>query len=388
MAGAITDKRVVVATLFLPYTVDFHVKEKKKRIVTTPATADTPTVIPNLLQSLAKHQLKEDEQTKDELFDFTQPEQLVQPRSKQQREEEIRKLTPLLSVIPSQSRRPSLDSAQVFADAPWSVKPCSSGNIGLNNALFSIQDQLNNLAWVGTLGMPTDPLSKKTRDEIHATFTDKHNAYPVMPSDSVFDGHYNLYCKQVLWPYFHYIVQDDPQNMMSQDGPYKAYQELNKQFADTIIENYKEGDISKYSVYLFKSKYSIMVIIVWINDYHLMLVPGLIREKIPNATIGFFLHIPFPSSELFRCLPRNDKHLSLHQLVMTNFDYFLFYIYIYSSKAIIRSHVTIGCYWLSDLFLCSPFSSNVCTYSFRRCNTLGYSIRHTLLFGWYPSNRH
>lgn len=47
--------------------------------------------------------------------------------------------------------------------------------------------------------------------------------------------------------------------------------------------------------------------LVWINDYHLMLVPGLVREKIPNATIGFFLHIPFPSSELFRCLPRKAQ---------------------------------------------------------------------------------
>ncbi|KAI8643620.1 glycosyltransferase family 20-domain-containing protein [Parasitella parasitica] len=291
MTAAITDKRVVVATLFLPYTVDFHVKEKKKRIATSPATPDTPTTVPNLLQSLAKHQLKEGDKKKDQLFDFTQPEQLVQPRSKQQREEEIRKLTPLLSVMPPQSRRPSIDCAQVFADAPWSIKPCSSGNIGLNNALFSIQDKLHDLAWVGTVGMPTDPLSKKTRDEIYATFTEKHNAYPVMPSDSVFDGHYNRYCKQVLWPYFHYIVQDDPQNMMSQDGPYKAYHELNRQFAETIVKNYKEGDI------------------IWINDYHLMLVPGLIREKIPNATIGFFLHIPFPSSELFRCLPPRKQLL-------------------------------------------------------------------------------
>lgn len=47
---------------------------------------------------------------------------------------------------------------------------------------------------------------------------------------------------------------------------------------------------------------------VWVNDYHLLLLPGMIREKIPNAVIGFFLHIPFPSSELFRCLPR--KYIS------------------------------------------------------------------------------
>lgn len=42
--------------------------------------------------------------------------------------------------------------------------------------------------------------------------------------------------------------------------------------------------------------------IVWVNDYHLMLVPNMIRERLPDASIGFFLHIPFPSSEIFRCL--------------------------------------------------------------------------------------
>lgn len=216
----ITDKRVVVATLYLPWTVDFELKDKKTRAFTashvtnlpgnnpnttveaptptTPtATTADPNLVTNLIQSLAKHQHL-DKKKSDALFDFTKPEQLVQPRSKQQRQEEIRKLTPLLSVIPSQSRRPSIDSAQVFADAPWSVKPCSAGNIGLNNALFSIKDRLPNLAWVGTLGMPTDPLSQKTKDEIHATLGERYNAYPVMPTDVVFDGHYNQYCKQVL----------------------------------------------------------------------------------------------------------------------------------------------------------------------------------------------
>ncbi|GAA5817194.1 hypothetical protein MFLAVUS_010737 [Mucor flavus] len=300
----ITEKRVVVATFFLPYTVDFEIQEKKKRAFTnnTPSNISKPSSSPakntedthlvtNLIQSLAKHQQKEELSEKEEtLFDFTKPEELIQPRSKQQRQQEIRKLTPLLSVIPS-SRRPSIDSAQVFADAPWSAKPCSAGNIGLNNALFSIQERIPNLAWVGTLGMPTDPLSEKTRDEIHATFKEKYNSYPVMTSEAILDGHYNQYCKQVLWPYFHYVVRDDPKNMMSQGGPYNAYKALNQQFADTIIENYQEGDI------------------IWVNDYHLLLVPGMIREKIPNAVIGFFLHIPFPSSELFRCIPPRKEIL-------------------------------------------------------------------------------
>jgi trehalose 6-phosphate synthase/phosphatase len=44
--------------------------------------------------------------------------------------------------------------------------------------------------------------------------------------------------------------------------------------------------------------------IVWVHDYHLMLVPQIIRDRLPNALVGFFVHTPFPSSEIFRCLPR------------------------------------------------------------------------------------
>ncbi|OBZ86403.1 putative alpha,alpha-trehalose-phosphate synthase [UDP-forming] subunit [Choanephora cucurbitarum] len=298
----ITKKRVVVATLFLPYTVDFELQEKKRRATIT--SKDTSKNTLNLIQSLAKHQQEKSTEPQD-LFDFRKPEKLVQPRSKQEREEEIRKLVPLLSV---QSRRPSFETTQqLFADAPWSVKPCSAGNIGLNNALFSIRDQLDQLAWVGTLGMSTDSLSEKTKQQISTTFEQEYHAYPVMPTDSLFDGHYNQYCKQVLWPYFHYVVRDDPKNMMSQHGPFKAYKELNQQFANTIVANYREGDI------------------IWINDYHLMLLPGMIREKIPNATIGFFLHIPFPSSELFRCLPpRKELLRAMLQSDMIGFQTYSF----------------------------------------------------------------
>jgi trehalose-6-phosphate synthase len=52
------------------------------------------------------------------------------------------------------------------------------------------------------------------------------------------------------------------------------------------------------------------LIIVWINDYHLMLVPGMLRQMIPDVCIGFFLHIPFPSSEILRCLPVRKQILN------------------------------------------------------------------------------
>lgn len=69
---------------------------------------------------------------------------------------------------------------------------------------------------------------------------------------------------------------------------------MNQRFADAIVSAYQEGDI------------------IWVNDYHLMLLPRLLRAKLPNATIGFFMHVAFPSSEIFRCLSvRNDLLLGV-----------------------------------------------------------------------------
>jgi trehalose-6-phosphate synthase len=62
------------------------------------------------------------------------------------------------------------------------------------------------------------------------------------------------------------------------------YVKVNQAFADTIIRNYKRGDV------------------IWVHDYHLLLVPAMVRKKLPDAQIGFFLHVAFPSSEVFRCL--------------------------------------------------------------------------------------
>ncbi|KAF9915390.1 threalose-6-phosphate phosphatase, partial [Lobosporangium transversale] len=67
---------------------------------------------------------------------------------------------------------------------------------------------------------------------------------------------------------------------------------VNQQFADAIVEQYQPGDI------------------VWIHDYHLLLVPHLLRQKLPGAAIGVFIHAPFPSSEIFRCLPKRVEVLN------------------------------------------------------------------------------
>ncbi|KAF9134720.1 hypothetical protein BGW39_006143 [Mortierella sp. 14UC] len=181
-------------------------------------------------------------------------------------------------------RRSSIDSAKVFAEAAWTVEKANGGNIGLYNAVNSIQGQLTKQIWVGTLGMATDSLPDSTRGDIKAELALNHSSIPVFVNDLDFEGHYHQYCKQILWPIFHYVLPDNLRSKGYQEGSWKHYVAVNRAFADTIVESYRQGDT------------------IWVNDYHLMLVPNMIRERLPEASIGFFLHIPFPSSEIFRCL--------------------------------------------------------------------------------------
>src|SRR5690606_32591451 len=87
-----------------------------------------------------------------------------------------------------------------------------------------------------------------------------------------------------LWPLFHYVTAPLPLRV---DG-WAEYRDANRKFADAVIANYRPGDL------------------IWVHDYQLMLVPGMVREHIPDAKIGFFLHIPFPSSELFAVVPSRE----------------------------------------------------------------------------------
>jgi trehalose 6-phosphate synthase/phosphatase len=93
-----------------------------------------------------------------------------------------------------------------------------------------------------------------------------------------------------LYTLFHY-KQHEPTNGRAERQSYADYYRMNQKFANRILEIYKPGDI------------------VMIHDYHLLLLPSMLRQKIPNMYIAFFLHIPFPSSEFLRCLPRRKEVL-------------------------------------------------------------------------------
>ena len=143
----------------------------------------------------------------------------------------------------------------------------------LKNSSFSRLEHI----WIGWPGISVDDENKRELTETLAEF----HAYPVFISESTMNNFYHGFCNKTLWPLFHYF----PSYVIYDRDYWLHYKKVNNIFCDEIIEIIRPGDV------------------VWIHDYHLMLLPKLLREKRNNLPIGFFLHIPFPSFEIFRLLP-------------------------------------------------------------------------------------
>ena len=108
---------------------------------------------------------------------------------------------------------------------------------------------------------------------------------PLFLSNSEVNRYYEGFSNGVLWPLFHYLLDRIP----LQNRDFEVYRRVNQRFADKVVEHYQPGDT------------------IWVHDYQLMLVPQMLREQLPEARIGFFLHIPFPSSEVFLTLPWREE---------------------------------------------------------------------------------
>ena len=134
--------------------------------------------------------------------------------------------------------------------------------------------------WIGWPGVPKDKISTKERADITAELQ-KNNFHPVFLSQTDLDNYYLGFSNRTIWPLFHYFTQF----AMYSKTQWKAYIKVNSIFCDTVLNVAKPDDI------------------VWVHDYQLMLLPQMLRERAPDLTIGFFLHIPFPSFEVFRLLP-------------------------------------------------------------------------------------
>ncbi|CAO3622707.1 unnamed protein product [Cunninghamella blakesleeana] len=152
----------------------------------------------------------------------------------------------------------------------------SSG--GLVAALSGLKKQMS-FTWIGWPGIDVPVHERK---HLQQRLLDETSTLPVFVDDDLAELHYNGFSNSILWPLFHY----HPGEISFNEEWWEAYQKVNQLFADAIDEIVQDGDL------------------VWVQDYHLMLLPAMLRNKTKkDIKIGWFLHTPFPSSEIYRILP-------------------------------------------------------------------------------------
>lgn len=140
--------------------------------------------------------------------------------------------------------------------------------------------KLKDCVWVGWTGNENVSLSDDEKETVYKKLK-AENCNPIELSDEEISMHHYGFCNATLWPIFHYFSQYSEFN----DDFWSSYKAVNQKFAEMVLRVAKKGDT------------------IWVHDYHLLLLPKLLRDARPDLTIGFFLHIPFPSFEIFRILP-------------------------------------------------------------------------------------
>jgi trehalose 6-phosphate synthase/phosphatase len=161
----------------------------------------------------------------------------------------------------------------------------TSSSGGLATGMNSIRKK-EDFLWIGWPGISLDEIDKKSWRSVQK-YLDENNYYPVNLQKKEIDEFYYGLSNKALWPLFHYFIEYSVFNI----NQWESYVEVNKKFSDAVIKNVEDGDI------------------VWVHDYQLLLCPKMIRDIKPNVTIGFFLHIPFPSFEIFRIFPWREELL-------------------------------------------------------------------------------
>tara|TARA_R110002012_G_scaffold322108_1_gene555911 strand:+ start:20755 stop:22962 length:2208 start_codon:yes stop_codon:yes gene_type:complete len=150
---------------------------------------------------------------------------------------------------------------------------------GLATGMKSVHQGGDSL-WIGWSGLTYEEIPDGMSGKIDEALA-KHGSSKVNLTADEVDGFYYGFSNRTIWPLFHYFLEYSEFELDS----WETYKKVNQKFADAIVAQAKEGDI------------------VWVHDYQLMLVPQMVKEKLPTISIGFFLHIPFPSYEIFRTLP-------------------------------------------------------------------------------------
>lgn len=150
---------------------------------------------------------------------------------------------------------------------------------GLNTFLEEYrEDKAIECLWVGWPGTTSDySINQQLTRELQ-----QQNYVPIFFSEKFIDKFYKGFCNKTLWPLFHYFTALADYN----EDNWFAYKAANEDFAHELVKIIKPDDL------------------VWVNDYHLFLLPSFLRLHYPHTPIGFFLHIPFPAYEVFQAIPQ------------------------------------------------------------------------------------
>ncbi len=200
-------------------------------------------------------------------------------------------------------------------DNSFEFTPTSGGLATGMNSVHKGQKSL----WVGWPGINDDEIDKKAWAPLKKSLKNE-GYFPVSLNRKELENFYFGLSNKSLWPLFHYFIEISVFNKEQ----WKSYQEVNQKFADSVLKNIEKGDT------------------IWIHDYQLLLCPKMIKEVRPDVTIGFFLHIPFPSFEIFRIFPWREPLLE----GMLGADLIGFHTYDYqrhflsSVKRILRKEVS------------------------------------------------
>ena len=166
-----------------------------------------------------------------------------------------------------------------------SMRQSSGGLVSALKSYFeksqSANQDFEETIWIGSVDISPQDFESAKADLTNKDF----EIEPVYIPQNIYNNYYNGFSNSTLWPLFHYF----PSLVEFKKEYFEAYKQANQLFAEKILSVANDDDV------------------IWVHDYQLMLLPQMIRRKRPKATIGFFLHIPFPSYELLRLLPGEWK---------------------------------------------------------------------------------
>ncbi|KAK4261294.1 hypothetical protein QN277_004313 [Acacia crassicarpa] len=174
---------------------------------------------------------------------------------------------------------------------PQTSKWCFS--LDEDSILLQLKDGFSSDTEVIYVGSLKVEIESSEQEEVAQKLMENFNCMPTFLPHDLQKKFYLGFCKQQLWPLFHYMLP-----MCADHGDrfdrrlWQAYVSANKIFADKVMEIINPDDD-----------------FVWVHDYHLMVLPTFLRKKFNGVKLGFFLHSPFPSSEIYRTLPVRDEIL-------------------------------------------------------------------------------